>query len=126
MKGPEHYAEAERLSHASGAAMLAAFEEPAGGAIDRVHLQTAEAYAARAQVHATLALAAATALGMSDGVGFEGMRAGDAEAWEAVCSVIADRGPVAPGVPEGHVHDGCEEHYTEPGACCPHCPGWAV
>lgn len=120
MNGPEHYREAERL-------LALAAPQPDGriGAISEPG--TSALIVDRATAHATLAIAAATALGMSDGRGgFEGMRAGDAEAWEAVCSVIADRGPVVPGVSEGHVHDGCEEHYTEPGVCCPHCPGWTV
>jgi len=69
MNGPEHYREAERILGSDDGDIL------------------------EAQVHATLALAAATALGLSER---DGMRMGDSEAWEQVCSVVADRGPVVP------------------------------
>jgi hypothetical protein len=75
--GPEHYREAERL-------VGVGFAEDG----------TRDVYALyAAQVHATLALAAATALGLS---ARDGMRAGDADAWEDACSVVAGRGPVVP------------------------------
>lgn len=54
MTGPEHYREAERLLHAAHAAQL----EAASGAGERAIARAARA-TARAQVHATLALAAA-------------------------------------------------------------------
>jgi hypothetical protein len=63
--GPEHYLEAERILGSDDGDIL------------------------EAQVHATLALAAATALGLS---ARDGMRMGDADAWEEACSVVAGRG----------------------------------
>lgn len=66
MNGPEHYAEAERL---------AALADKALDAVPRWLDQTI----ARAQVHATLALAAATALGVLD----HGFDCGDTTTAEA-------------------------------------------
>ncbi|MFN2636801.1 MAG: hypothetical protein ABR585_07240 [Gemmatimonadaceae bacterium] len=63
--GPEHYREAEEL-----------MEKAAGS-----HLPQYEAYVTRAQVHATLALAAATALSQRDT-----MRAVDSHPWEDAAS----------------------------------------
>lgn len=71
MNGPQHYAAAQGL--------LARSDE-----VDQVD---AALLVAQAQVHATLAAAAATALGLSDGGG-AGMRGADAEAWERSCSVL--------------------------------------
>jgi hypothetical protein len=83
VNGPWHYRQAERL-------LEAATEHPPGTEVVR-NLN------AEAQVHATLALAAATALGLS---ARDGMRAGDADAWEEACSVVAGRGPVTPAEPQ--------------------------
>jgi hypothetical protein len=66
--GPEHYREAQ--SHLD----LAAEQDDFGGAQETYYLR-------RAQVHATLALAAATALG-SDGE----MTVDDSDAWLATAS----------------------------------------
>lgn len=71
MTGPQHYAAAQSL-----------VERSLG-----VEPDEAAYLVARAQVHATLALAAATALGLSDGGG-AGMRGADAEAWERAASVL--------------------------------------
>lgn len=71
MTGPEHYREAEELLH------LAAVT-----GVDRT--EHAQEYLAAARVHATLALAAATALSLS-----AGMYVPDAAAWERVASAHA-------------------------------------
>ncbi|GLZ34858.1 hypothetical protein Lesp02_70450 [Lentzea sp. NBRC 105346] len=75
MTGPEHYREAEQL--------LAYIED--GAYRDRMHLSEAAEHsiAARAQVHATLALAAATALAG------ERLPFGDFAAWNEVAGVPA-------------------------------------
>lgn len=84
MTGPEHYAEAERLldetrgEHEVTESMLSAFQ---------AQLQQ---MMTRAQVHAMLALAAATALGREGGDGR--MPARDRAAWFNVAAV-----PPAPG-----------------------------
>lgn len=83
MNGPQHYEAAERLLRS--AHELALIE----GADPEVRDRAVMATVAEAQVHATLALAAATALGLSDR---DGMRMGDGEAWEAACSVVAPAG----------------------------------
>lgn len=67
MTGPEHYLEAQRLVVNDGVS-----PPPADGDI------------AIAQVHATLALAAATAMAAYDQ---EGMVPDDFNAWDAVCGV---------------------------------------
>lgn len=67
MTGPEHYVEAERILR----------DELLDGDV------------ARAQVHATLALAAAVGCALSDPGRVEGLRLGDGEAWERVASVLA-------------------------------------
>ncbi len=91
MTGPEHYAEAERClaKHADLAAVMR--DHVDSGQYDVDVLAAAGDVVGQAlvaaQVHATLALAAATALGLSDGGG-AGMRGADAEAWERVCSVL--------------------------------------
>ncbi|MFF9361945.1 hypothetical protein [Streptomyces griseoluteus] len=64
--GPEHYEEAEQL-------LAAASNTDIGSDLERYRL-------AAAQVHATLALAAATALNDHDPKG-DGMREGDYRAW---------------------------------------------
>jgi len=69
--GPEHYREAERLDAAAAAAFKA------------VRPETATFMAHRAQVHATLAQAAATAMSTD-------MGEIDFEAWDAVCGVQED------------------------------------
>lgn len=71
MTGPEHYKEAERLATASQGQELA----------------SAAVTLAEAQVHATLALAAATALGLQDGESDRAMLDEDANAWHEVCGV---------------------------------------
>ncbi|GIF08698.1 hypothetical protein [Actinoplanes siamensis] len=72
MTGPEHYLEAESL-------LEMADDLPASKSVDRDY------FAAAAQTHATLALAAATALQVPGGED-AGMRLADAEAWEAACA----------------------------------------
>lgn len=69
MTGPEHYLEAERLA------------ELATNADDQM-------LALKAQVHATLALAAATAM-----TGYEGdrMHPADFEAWDRACGVPTEQ-----------------------------------
>ena len=74
MTGPEHYREAERLMR------MAAQTENSKLATD---CQQA------AQVHATLALAAATALGLDLGVA-------DYEAWHAAASAFKPKAEVEP------------------------------
>jgi hypothetical protein len=62
MTGPEHYREAESLIDSAGAVMDADYGWMASlSSQERLHHR--QAYLADAQVHATLALAAATALG---------------------------------------------------------------
>ena len=48
--------------------------------------------------------------------------------WRGRHDVVRDHEWIgAPLTPDGHDHaSACEEHYMEPGVCCPHCPGWAV
>lgn len=76
MTGPEHYREAERLL--SGAVTT---DNPFP------HLRPDELLGA-AQVHATLALAAATALGArGDGIRVVGMHREDLTAWDDVAGV---------------------------------------
>jgi hypothetical protein len=72
--GPEHYAEAERL--------LAGTDEPANPdlGIGAMHYEPSRMELAQAQVHATLALAAATALAA------EGLPRRDDDAWFAVAA----------------------------------------
>ena len=61
MTGPEHYREAERLAEQADVVMNADYGWM-GGLSSEERLQRRMAYLADAQVHATLALAAATAL----------------------------------------------------------------
>lgn len=85
MNGPEHYLEAERHARSADAWL----DADAGW---KAKLSTAERLAYRnsdlatGQLHATLALAAATALGSDP----DGMRAADAEAWEIAASAAPD------------------------------------
>lgn len=72
MTGPEHYREAERL--------LEEACDPADHGVGALH-----AHIGLAQVHATLALAAATAV--ADCGARDGMDAADFEAWRQVASV---------------------------------------
>jgi hypothetical protein len=74
MTGPEHYREAERLLAPGGR------RNPWG---DVEPVAPSEAAVARAQVHATLALAAATAINPSD----YGMGRPEWTEWTAVASV---------------------------------------
>jgi hypothetical protein len=88
MTGPEHYREAERLLHVLG---------DTDTLVDQVARLTPEqvqglisGITARAQVHATLALAAATAQGASPGGGYDTgphMPSDDANAWQEVAGV---------------------------------------
>jgi hypothetical protein len=78
MTGPEHFWEAERL--------LKAAER---GRDDKGPLDKAQALRA-AGVHATLALAAATAL-QSPGTEDGGMLVGDLEQWETACALDGGR-----------------------------------
>jgi hypothetical protein len=73
MTGPEHYREAERLADRAHHFTYGDGGDPVVGA----------ALAAEAQVHATLALAAATAMGGRE----EGMHRADFEAWDKVAGV---------------------------------------
>ena len=68
MIGPGHYQHAETL-------LDMASEDETGSDMERFHLATA-------QVHATLALAAATALG----TGYDGRPTPDYAAWKNACS----------------------------------------
>lgn len=78
MTGPEHYREAERLTERADDVMDAEYGIYASmGTQERIQRRTA--YLAEAQVHATLALAAATAL-VREGVGGT-LPAGDRAAW---------------------------------------------
>lgn len=83
MTGPEHYREAERLADRAHYFTYGDGADPKTGA----------ALAAEAQVHATLALAAATALGAQ---GFHGMHTRDAHAWRQVAATT----PPTPVDPE--------------------------
>ncbi|MGY5033254.1 hypothetical protein ACWC9U_20645 [Streptomyces sp. 900116325] len=74
MTGPEHYREAERLAARAHHFTYGDGADPAVGA----------ALAAEAQVHATLAVAAATAMG---GAASGGMPPVDFRAWVATCGV---------------------------------------
>ena len=60
MNGPQHYAEAERLLDMAEAELERYASAEYGSHDERVHLQQSQWATARAQVHATLALAAAT------------------------------------------------------------------
>ena len=75
MTGPEHYWEAERLVKAAERG------QDDRGLIDRQRALRA------AGVHATLALAAATALNAPGGES-GGMTLADVEQWETACSVV--------------------------------------
>lgn len=81
MTGPEHYRAAERLADQAHHFTYGDGADPETGA----------ALAAEAQVHATLALAAAVALGE----GFHGMHTRDAHAWRQVAATTPPA-PVAP------------------------------
>jgi len=80
MTGPEHYRDAAEILRTIST------QQRAG----EVKITIGQAIAA-AQVHATLALAAATAL-QSPGGEHGGMHIADAEAWEAACSAAVSRG----------------------------------
>ncbi|MFI9340017.1 hypothetical protein ACIG0D_01875 [Streptomyces sp. NPDC052773] len=83
--GPEHYREAERL--------LKGCQNSCGALV--IEDGTAEVLAA-AQVHATLALAAATAMGAPvDGEGDSGLPPRDAKAWFDVAGVKLSKGGTA-------------------------------
>ena len=75
MTGPEHYLEAERL--------LAELKRARCSVTKTVSPQTVQNLLAEAQVHATLALAAATALGLPAGhtENWAAMPDADARAW---------------------------------------------
>lgn len=104
--GPEHYAEAEQLLAQADEWLDG---EDAPDSFELVHARRAEDLAA-AQVHATLALAAATALaegGMMPG--------GEFDAWIAVCASQ----PIPAGAPaqvywldDGHENAGKPPLYT--------------
>ena len=76
MTGPEHYSEAENLLNHAG-------NDVEGSDIECYHL-------AAAQVHATLALAAATALNLPHPDA--GLNLADAEEWETACARVKDGG----------------------------------
>jgi hypothetical protein len=77
MTGPEHYREAERLIKGLKTDSGAVYVEDGN-----------EQVIALAQVHATLALAAATAMGAPvDGEADSGLPPQDAKAWNAVAGV---------------------------------------
>ncbi|MFD8687981.1 hypothetical protein [Streptomyces sp. NPDC059651] len=81
MTGPEHYREAERMMSA------ASYTHGPGG--DPVHPEAAAHHLALAlaQVHATLALTAATAMQASVDGAEPGMGAGEFEEWYEVAGV---------------------------------------
>lgn len=90
MTGPEHYREAERLLEM---AITENDKVATNGPISEGHALAKNSAIAvviqSAQVHATLALAAATALntpGGEDG----GMYLPDAQAWERACSTVVE------------------------------------
>lgn len=100
MTGPEHYREAEDLlAIAAGIRAAQAAGDPTRGPAHEVDQATAEA-----QVHALLALAAATALGSWERNGGHdpgGMDPADRLAWEDAASVAAPMPePDDPRVPE--------------------------
>jgi hypothetical protein len=74
MNGPQHYIEAERL--------LAAADD----AFEQAAVRASTEMAALAQVHATLALSAATAM-----AGINHMDEGDFREWDRVAGVQPDR-----------------------------------
>jgi hypothetical protein len=74
MTGPEHYEEAERL--------LADSDEV-------IDYDIADQMIRRAGVHAQLALAAATALGLSEGERDAGMPSADSAVWYKLVSVTS-------------------------------------
>jgi hypothetical protein len=82
MTGPEHYLEAERLLRPRTVQSIPSGRESQAPPTTDMILQ--------AQVHATLALAAATALAAFDG---SGMHADDFRAWDQTCGV--NPGPAA-------------------------------
>lgn len=90
MTGPEHYLKAEELL----AEAVALVEEHAGQVMTPSRVAAIEAAAAQlrqaAQVHATLALAAATALADGGaGAPGHGMSSDDYNAWFDVASVLS-------------------------------------
>ncbi len=94
MTGPEHYVEAERLVGMQGGAE-------------------------RAQVHATLALAAAVGCALASPELVDGHRIGDGEAWERVASVLATQPAEDDDVVEAEILDEvpvCRECEHEHGA----------
>ncbi|SFF12084.1 hypothetical protein SAMN05216251_108249 [Actinacidiphila alni] len=78
MTGPEHYREAERL-------LDRAHHYTYGDGGDPI---TGTAFATEAAAHATLALAAATAL--ADAGAYDGMPIEDYNAWRNAASAVAD------------------------------------
>ncbi|MGW0131942.1 hypothetical protein [Streptomyces sp. NPDC003299] len=85
MTGPEHYREAERLAQSLKTPNGAIYIEPGN-----------EQVSAIAQVHATLALAAATAMGAPvDGEADSGLPARDRTAWYEVAGVKPTKGGAA-------------------------------
>lgn len=96
--GPEHYREAERLL------------DLASNALVEDHTVRANYCLAEAQVHATLALAAATALNDHDPNG-EGMPVADFRAWRETVSVEAEQKQPCPRC---HCIRNCECDMTIP------------
>lgn len=81
--GPQHYQRAEALlaEAAKAAKDFPGLNDPSDALI-----------VARAQVHATLAHAAATAMAAAGGYGIGGvMESSDFKAWDAVCGVPLDQ-----------------------------------
>lgn len=79
MTGPEHYREAERMMSA------ASYTHGPGG--DPVHPEAAAHHLALAQVHATLALTAATAMQAPVDGAEPGMGSGEFTEWYKVAGV---------------------------------------
>jgi len=106
VNGPAHYAAAELRLRASD------WQRQEAG-MNGDDLTSAMHEATCAQVHATLALAAATALGLSDGGTVAGMRLGDAEAWENACSIVREDDVV-----EAVIYCSTCDHPEHPGRTC--------
>ena len=87
MTGPEHYREAER--HLSAAS----YTHGPGG--DPVHPEAAAHHLATAQAHATLALAAATAMGAPVEDDLAGFTIEDRDAWYKAAGERPKRGGTA-------------------------------
>lgn len=90
MTGPEHYREAERLADRANHYTYG----------DGADVATGHAFAAEAQVHATLALAAATAMQAPVDGSEPGMGSGEFDAWYSAAGVKPTAAPTRAPVPD--------------------------